>query len=152
MKKNNALAKKLAIISGILLLLSGGSGVATLQTLAGLIFSFIPQYKLLQWIFIILMIFASFGGITVMIGGFLIGKHKVTLGRLMIQLGSGMGVIGLVLTIILAIMHNSIMFGSFFSIGTLGVILGAIAILVAKSPKSKKTKRKNKWPTKKNPN
>lgn len=142
MKKNNILAKKLAIISGLLLLLSGGSGVATVQMLAGLLFEFVPQYKLLTFLYTVLLIFASFGGITVMIGGFLIGKQKVTIGRLLIQLGSGMGVIGLIFTITIAIINNSLIIGSFFSLGTLGVVLGVIAILISTKPKSKKPKLK----------
>ena len=140
MKKNNELAKKLAIISGLLLLLSGGTGVASINLIAAILFSFIPEYTVLMWFFTILLIIASFGGITVMVGGFLIGKHKVTLGRLLIQLGSGMGVIGLIITITVAIWHNNLLIGSFFSLGTLGVTLSVIAILIAKKPKKKKRK------------
>lgn len=138
MKKSNSLAKKLAIISGLLLLLSGGSGVAAIKMLAEILFSIIPENKLLIWMFTFLIIIASFGGITVMIGGFLIGKHKVTLGRILIQLGSGMGVLGLLLMILVAIINGRFIMGSFFSIGTLGVTLSVIAVLVSKKPKKKK--------------
>lgn len=135
MHHNNSLAKKLAIIAGILLLLSGGSGVTALLTLEKIGDALAPSIfdsKLFVLIFSILLILASLGGISVITGGVLIGRKKVLLGKILIQIGSGAGVIGLVLMIFFAIRNNSFLNGGFVSVGSLGLILAALAVIIAK--------------------
>lgn len=135
MHHNNSLAKKLAIIAGILLLLSGGSGVTSILTLEKIGDALAPSIfdsKVFILFFSILLILASLGGISVIFGGVLIGRKKVLLGKILIQIGSGAGILGLFIIIFLAIKNNSILSGGFFSLGTLGVILAALAVIIAK--------------------
>ena len=74
-------------------------------------------------------------GLSVIIGGVLIGKNKIGLGKLFITLGAGLGIIGLIFSIIVAFTEDSLTLGSFFSIGMLGLILSIIARMLAKKEK-----------------
>ena len=45
----------------------------------------------------------------------------------MISLGAGVGLIGLFVSVIISIVKGSFLLGSFFSIGTIGIIFSIIA-------------------------
>jgi len=51
---------------------------------------------------------------------------------LFIALGAGLGLIGLIISIIVALMENNFTIGSFFSLGFLGLILSIVARLMIK--------------------
>ena len=129
-KKNQAMF--IAIIAGILLLISGISGAATWETIKDFVTSQFPGNQVLEIVFVILIFIASLGGITVIIGGLLIGKNKIKTGKFLITLGAGIGLIGLLISVIIAFTQNSFTIGSFFSIGTIGIILSIIARMIAK--------------------
>jgi hypothetical protein len=126
-KKSNKTAKRLAIIAGILLLLSGITGVGFVKSVENLVFKYITDNHLVILIFTILLFIASLGGLAVILGGILIGRGKVILGILLIKLGSGVGFLGLILNIFLTIYTKTLTISSFFSIGSLGIILAVIA-------------------------
>ena len=88
--------------------------------------------EIVQIVFAILIFIASLGGISVIAGGVLIGKKKIVLGKILITLGAGLGLIGLIFSIIVAFSQNSMTLGSFFSIGTIGLILSIIARMIVK--------------------
>jgi uncharacterized SAM-binding protein YcdF (DUF218 family) len=56
---------------------------------------YIVNSLIVQIIFSILLFFASLGGISVIIGGLLIGKDKRRTGKILLSLGAGLGLIGL---------------------------------------------------------
>jgi len=88
---------------------------------------------------IILMIFtivALGGGISVIIGAILVSREKIGLGKFIIGLGAGMGLIGLVIFLITSILAGTVLAiasglinGSY---GLLGVVLTIIARLKLK--------------------
>jgi len=132
MKKNNKAAMIVAILAGILLLISGISGLATWETIKDFVINNIIDNSIVQIIFAILIFIASLGGISVIIGGLLIGKDKIRTGKLFISLGAGLGIIGLIFSIIVAIMESNLIIGSYFSVGFIGLILSIIARLMVK--------------------
>lgn len=125
-------AMVIAIIAGILLLIAGVSGTATWEAIKGFVASQFPGNEILETVFVVLIFIASLGGIAVIIGGLLIGKKKTKTGRLLILLGAGIGIIGLMFSIIVAYSEGSLTLGSFLSIGTIGIILSIAARIIAK--------------------
>ena len=128
----NSTAMAVAVVAGILLLIAGVSGLATWEEIQSFVTENIVDNAVLQIIFAILIFIASLGGITVIIGGILIGKNKIGTGKLLIALGAGLGLIGLLITIIITIYEGSFTLGSFFSIGTIGLILSIAARMMVK--------------------
>ena len=132
MAKNNNCIMVIAIIAGLLLLISGISGVATWETIQDFDKTYVIENYFIEIIFAILIFIASLGGISVIIGGILLGKKKITSGKFLIMLGSGLGLIGLIFSIIVAIFEGSLTLGSYFSIGGIGLILSIIARILTK--------------------
>ena len=129
-KKKQAMI--IAIFAGILLLISGVSGLATWEVIRNFVTTNVIDNYIVQIIFAVLIFIASLGGLSVIIGGLLIGKDRVGTGKLFITLGAGLGLIGLIISIIVAVMENNFTIGSFFSVGAIGLILSIIARLMVK--------------------
>ena len=127
MSSKNKQAMIIAIIAGILLLISGVSGVATWETIKDFVTENIVDNAVVQIVFAVLIFIASLGGISVIAGGLLIGKNSISGGKFLITLGAGLGLIGLIFSIIVGYMEDSLTIGSFFSIGAIGLILSIIA-------------------------
>jgi len=132
MTSNNAKAMALAVIAGILLLIAGVSGLATWQAVRDFVVTYIVDNSIVELVFAFLIFIASLGGISVIAGGLLIGKHKLGTGKFLITLGAGLGLIGLIVAIIIAYTEGNLTLGSFFSIGIIGLILSIIARMMAK--------------------
>ncbi len=122
----------ITIIAGILLLIAGINGVATWETIKNFVTTHVVDNYLVQIVFAILIFIASLGGISVIIGGLLIGKEKIVSGKFFIALGAGLGFFGLIFSLIVAYAEENLTVGSFFSIGTIGLILSIIARAMAK--------------------
>ena len=118
----------IAIFAGILLLISGVSGLATWEAIRNFVTTNIADNYIVQIIFAVLIFIASLGGLSVIIGGLLIGRNKIGTGKLFITLGAGLGLIGLIVSIVVAVMENNFTIGSFFSVGAIGLILSIIEI------------------------
>ena len=131
MTSKNKTAMILGIIAGILLLISGISGLATWETIKTFVTTHIMDHFIVQIIFSVLIFIASLGGIAVMWGAVLIGKEKVSVGKFFITLGAGLGLIGLIVSLIVVVLSSNFVFNSFFSVGTIGLILSIIARLIA---------------------
>jgi len=125
-------AMYVAIVAGILLLISGISGLATWETVKEFVTNNLTDDAVIQIVFAILIFIASLGGLAVIIGGILIGKENLSTGRFLIMLGAGMGIIGLIVSIYIAYVEGSLTIGSFFSIGFMGLLLSIIARSMAK--------------------
>lgn len=132
MYSKNKNAMIIAIIAGILLLISGISGLATWESIKEFVTQNVIDNGIVQIVFAILIFIASLGGLSVIIGGFLIGKEKTRTGKLFITLGAGLGLIGLLISVIIAIMESNLTIGSYFSIGMIGLILTIIARMLVK--------------------
>ena len=132
MTSRNKQAMVIAIIAGIFLLIAGVSGIATWETIEDFVTKNIIDNVIVQIVFAVLIFIASLGGISVIFGGLLIGKNNVGIGKFLITLGAGLGLIGLIFSIIVAYMEENLTIGSFFSIGAIGLILSIIARMRAK--------------------
>jgi len=132
MDSRNSKAMIVAVFAGILLLISGISGLATWEAIKNFVTTNIVDNYIVQIVFVVLIFIASLGGIAVIIGGLLIGKDKIGTGKLFISLGAGLGLIGLLVSIIIAFMENNFTIGSFFSVGAIGLILSIFARLTVK--------------------
>lgn len=129
-KKSQAMI--IAIIAGVLLFISGISGATTWETIKDFVTSQFQGNEILEIVFVILIFIASLGGIAVIFGGLLIGKDKIKTGKFLIMLGAGMGLVGLLISMIIAFAQNSFTIGSLFSLGTIGIILSIVARSIAK--------------------
>ena len=132
MASKNRMAMGIAIVAGILLLIAGVSGLATWEAIKDFVTNNIIDNSIVQIVFAILIFIASLGGISVIAGGLLIGKNKIRTGKFLITLGAGLGLIGLIFSIIVAYIENNLTIGSFFSVGAIGLILSIIARLSVK--------------------
>jgi hypothetical protein len=132
MKSRNTQAMGIAILAGILLIIAGISGIATWETIKDFVTTHITDNSIIQIVFAILIFIASLGGIAVIIGGVLIGRNNVGLGKFIIALGAGLGLIGLIFTLLITYTEGNFTIGSFLSIGTIGLILSIVARIIAK--------------------
>lgn len=132
MTSKNRKAVGIAIIAGILLLIAGINGVATWETIQNFVNTYVLDNYIVQIAFAILIFIASLGGISVIIGGLLIGKDKIVTGKFFIALGAGLGFFGLIFSLVVAYAEENLTVGSFFSIGTIGLILSIVARIMAK--------------------
>jgi len=132
MSSRNTKAMYVAFVAGILLIIGGISGLATWESIKDFVTRHIVDNSIVQIVFSILIFIASLGGIAVISGGALIGKKKVGLGKFIIALGAGLGLIGMIFSIIVAFTEDSLTLGSFFSIGTIGLVLSIVARTLAK--------------------
>lgn len=132
MTSKNRSAMIIALLAGILLLISGISGLATWETIKNFVTENIIDNVVVQIVFAILIFIASLGGLSVIAGGLLIGKNNIRTGKLLIMLGAGLGLIGLIFSVVVAYVEGSLTSGSFFSIGTVGLVLSIIARVIIK--------------------
>ncbi len=133
---NNEKAGLIAIIGGIFMLLAGVTGAATWAALGDLIVE-ITGNNDMKLPFQILALIGSLGGLLIILGGVMIhGKYikmrkdkRVKIGKLFITLGAGMGVIGFMIFLALALFTTDPagnIFGA-LGLGFIGLILTIIA-------------------------
>jgi len=131
MASKNKAAMGVAIVAGLLLLLEGISGFATWATIKEFVTDNVTDNEIAIYIFVILIFIASLGGISVIIGGLLIGKNKVKTGKFIIALGAGLGLIGLIVSIIIGLTEGSFILNSLITLGAIGLILSIVARMMA---------------------
>jgi len=139
---NNEKAGLIAIIGGILMLLAGASGAAAWTSVGNVIVDMFNNESL-RLPFQILALLGSLGGFIVILGGLLIhGKYikmkkkdqRIFFGKLSITIGAGMGVIGLLIFLIVAVMNanpEASIIGA-VGIGFVGLILTIVARMKTK--------------------
>ncbi len=141
-KTRNRISGALAIFGGLLIFLGGGTGMAgflievknIVENLMG------GPNETVETIFWILIFIATLGGISVIIGGISIYKNVVVAGKILIMLGTGVGIIGLILALIMAIYRGeSTEFISWLTTSLLGIgiIFSIISTSIAKRPGAK---------------
>ena len=131
MTSKNKAAMGVAIVAGLLLLIEGISGFATWTTIKEFVSDNVTDNEIVMYIFVILIFIASLGGISVIIGGLLIGKNKVRTGKFIIALGAGLGLIGLIVSIIIGLTEGNFTLNSLITLGAIGLILSIVARMMA---------------------
>jgi hypothetical protein len=131
MAERNKSAMYLAVVAGVILLIAGITGVAFINKIKDFV---LQQFnnEALQWVFLILILLASLGGILVIIGGILIGKDKVTGGKILITIGVGTGLIGLIIALIIFAVERTMDTSISGILGLVGIILSVAARMMAK--------------------
>ena len=117
----------LASIAGVLLLVSGYTGVRTVDrffTLLKEVFGNAAFLIVLAYVFIGI---ASLGGFTVMFGAYLIWKDRVRLGRIVILIGSGAGFFTLLLFLLVNLRREEFSLLASVLPAILGVAIGVVA-------------------------
>ena len=129
----------ICIIGGLLMFISSVVGSVSFFAL---VFSEASKHfgaeaaLVLSIILLIFSIVAMGGGISVIIGAILVSREKIGLGKFIIGLGAGMGLIGLIILLITSLLAGTVLAVSSGlingSYGFLGVVLTIIARLKLK--------------------
>ncbi|MHA2472672.1 MAG: hypothetical protein ACXAES_05500 [Promethearchaeota archaeon] len=101
----------LCIIGGILMILGSTIGsIAFFETIFGLLSGFLSQslINIIEIVLQVLSYIASGGGISVIIGAILVGIGVYRLGKIIIAIGAGMGLIGFIIFLIVSILNGSV--------------------------------------------
>ena len=128
----------LAVASGVFLLISGNHGpTGTYNLIMDLLQLLTQNQAMLQTARIITSVLTAMslaGGLTVIIGGIIILINHVTTGRILIGLGSGAGILMLIILAITLITTQQIVavIAEYSTIGWIGILLAFIAIFIAK--------------------
>lgn len=129
----NKVAMYLAIVAGVLLLVAGVSGAATWQAVSDFFTSLLGDNQALALFFRALIFISSLGGLAVIFGGVLIGGGRVFIGKLLIMLGAGVGLLGFLVTIVIPWVQQGGSTLTFWTgTGTVGIVLSIAARMIAK--------------------
>ena len=123
----NDKAALLAVVAGVLLIVSGYTGVRSVDrffTLLEDLFGNRPFLVVLAYVFIGI---ASLGGFAVLFGGYLIWRDRVRLGRVIILIGSGAGFFTLLLFVLVNLRREEFSLLASVLPAILGVALGVVA-------------------------
>lgn len=118
--KVNTQAALLAVISGALLLVVGYTGVASVDRIFALLESWFGPQPALLTLARVLGAVAALGGVAVLIGAYFLATDRVRTGRILILLGSGAGL----LTLLLFLARNLVSEEFSFLLGVLPAVLG----------------------------
>ena len=135
-KKMYVLEFWIAIASSLFLFISGTTGVSSWMEIENVILKYI-NLESIKLLFVLLLIIASAGAISVMIGGILLLREKVFLGNLFISLGSGAGVLSIIFNIFILVNTPGLSIYSFLSFSSLGTILALLAQILSRIPRKK---------------
>jgi predicted Na+-dependent transporter len=146
MSGRNTTAMYLAIVAGIMLLVTGITGVAMIDKLRDIVKNQFGDNATLDLVFLILLVLASLGGIIVILGGVLIGKNKVGLGKFLITIGVGTGALGLAIALILYVKGDNKEFLVGGIVGIVGIVLSVAARMMAKKDESPPQQSQQQYP------
>lgn len=130
--KRNTEAGIIAAIAGVLLLYVGINGVASVDKIFAVLEEFLGTNETLRILAYVLAAIAALGGIAVLIGAYFVAVDHVRVGKLLITLGSGAGILTLILFLARSVSSEqfSLILGVLPAI--LGVALAIIARFMAK--------------------
>jgi|GEM_PF-1817763 len=128
----NIQAAVLAAIAGVLLLVTGYTGVRGVNRFFDLLREFLGDRPLLNIAAYILAGVASLGGIAVFMGAYLIATDRVRAGGLLILLGSGAGLITLIFFLLSNLRREEFSYLFHVLPALVGVALGIAARFLAK--------------------
>jgi len=138
MKKRNLAAFLISVPAGLLLLIKGIQGPTTfyfliLNYLTDLLTVGVVK-SILVFGLLLLIVLSSLGGLTVIIGGFLIWKDHVSTGKFLIGIGAGMSIF-LILFVLITLATSgdlSSVIAQYGILGWLGILLAFLARSIAK--------------------
>ncbi|MFQ5837520.1 MAG: hypothetical protein ACE5HJ_01890 [Thermoplasmata archaeon] len=113
-------ASFLAVLSGSLLLAGHFSGASRWQAVIDTISGFIEVTLFLRYLFLAIIVIASAGGASVILGGLMILEGRVLLARLLILLGTGFGLVSFLMVLSLAVIGGDLPMAG----GTVVVLIG----------------------------
>jgi hypothetical protein len=124
-RSQNEKAGLVGIIGGILMAIAGVTGAATWKNIGDQAFA-ITNIDALRTVFQVFVALGSLGGLLVILGSLFIGwqiikiktKNRVKVGKFMITVGAGFGLIGLLIFLVLTMLGDD-PFGNF--LGALGI-------------------------------
>ncbi len=133
-------AVSLAFVSGILFLLTSWYSAPDLwEKITDWASEEYPDYENYFKIFLVVIFFlASLGGIAVILGGIFISKERLSLGKFVIAIGAGVGLISVILAYIMITGDEGIVDGTeyfleeFYWLEWLAIILAIVARMYAK--------------------
>jgi len=136
----NGLAVALALIGGFLLFqVSWVGSIGFIADIAAYATLYFPaSAEIVTLVLTILLYIAALGGIAVIIGGILIAMERVGTGKFVIGLGAGVGLFGLIITLVEAYLAGGVAALTDFltlvsqSIAWIGVIMSIVARSMAK--------------------
>jgi len=117
----------LAAVAGFLLLVSGYTGVRSVDRFFTLLEELLGSRPFLIVLAYFFIGVASLGGFVVIFGGYLIWKDRVRLGRVLILIGSGAGFFTLLLFVLVNLHREEFSLLASVLPAILGVALGIIA-------------------------
>jgi hypothetical protein len=129
---NRRTAAALAVIAGVLLVLAHAQGATALVQLGDkLAITFLPQGigAPVHLVLSVLLVIAGLGGVAVILGGVLVYKDLLRSGRLCIALGAGVGLLGMILLVFIALASSEELrlVGYLLGPAGLGVVLSILA-------------------------
>ena len=138
--ESRTIAAMFAYVGGALLLIAGAAGSTGI---IGTILDYLIQNlggvtaNLLSLILQVPTFIADLGGISVIIGASFIINQRPRIGKFIIRIGAGMGLIGFLIILTSAFLHGWINAINFIttisqSLGWIGIILSIIAIVLTK--------------------
>jgi hypothetical protein len=120
-----------AVLSGALLILSGYTGVRSVDRFFSLLTDLLGNRPFLIVLAYVFIGVASLGGFAVLMGGYLIWKDRVRLGRIIILIGSGAGFFTLLLFILVNLRREEFSLLASVLPAILGVAIGIVARFLA---------------------
>ncbi|MFT4303678.1 MAG: hypothetical protein ACMXYG_03870 [Candidatus Woesearchaeota archaeon] len=117
---NNVIAFFLALVSSFFLFISGTTGVNTWRKIEEIVLRYV-DFVFIDFLFVLVLIIASLGGLSVFIGGILIIRNKVLLGNVFVALGAGAGFISFFFNLFISMVSFNFSLYSYLSYSSLGV-------------------------------
>lgn len=130
--KRNTEAAILAAIAGVLLLVVGLNGVAGVDRFFALLQEWFGTNEALRILAYVLAAIAALGGVAVLIGAYFVAVDHVRLGKLLITLGSGAGILTLLLFLARNVAAEQFSYVTAVLPAILGVVLAIAARFIAK--------------------
>ena len=134
MTPRNKIAGVLCIVGGALLVVAGTTGMKPLlEQILKYIQPTVDASPILATIFRVLIFIAALGGISVIIGGLLI-LNVPRIGKLLVMLGAGLGLLGFLIPMSLA-WHQGIPLNELFEgyvSSTAGYVLGIMLTIIGR--------------------
>ncbi|MDA3780285.1 MAG: hypothetical protein PF487_08750 [Bacteroidales bacterium] len=129
----------LAMASSLFLFISGTNGFSNWVKIRDVVLSYV-DYPLVGYLFVPILIIASLGALSVFIGGILALKRKRLPARILILLGSGVGLIGFIFNLLVSNTIPNLSLNLYLSFSSLGVVLAILAQIFLNKKKRKRKK------------
>ncbi|TLZ51112.1 MAG: hypothetical protein E6K18_05885 [Methanobacteriota archaeon] len=132
-RTDNEKAAFLAVIAGLLMLVSGVTGASQWRRTFDLIESFLGASPALRFVQLVFVVLGSVGGIFVLLGAYAFRNDRVRTGKIVILFGTGFTIASLILFLIIAVQRGELPFAGGAAIGFTGVVLSVFARFKAKA-------------------